>query len=108
MAQLKYTAEIELNEEQIQEILAKALEVGKDDVKIKKIFDERTKTVQLAAIVKKTFEILPDKGTAQPMSVPYTPTDILPNYPYGLHATWTSSDALDNPNIPFRVEPGCL
>lgn len=70
MAQLKYTAEIELNEEQISEILAKALEVGKDDVKIRKIFDERTKAVQLTAIVKKTFEILPDKGLDNP-SIPF-------------------------------------
>lgn len=99
MAQLKYTAEIELNEEQIQEILAKALEVGKDDVKIRKIFDERTKAVQLTAIFKKTFEILPDKSTVQSVNIPYIPTDSSTNYPYGLHPTWTSSDALDVSNF---------
>ena len=98
MEQLKYTADIELNEEQITAILAKALEVEEGDVTIRKRYDERTKTVQLIAIIKKTFEIplifcRPDKGTAQPVR---------------LCATLTSSDALDNPNIPFRVERGCL
>ena len=108
MTQLKYTAEIELNEEQITAIIAKVLEVGVGDVTIRKRYDERTKTVQLTAIFKKTFEILPDKKTfeilpdksiAKPMTVPYTQTDILPNNPHGLHATWTSSDALDSPNF---------
>ena len=99
MTQLKYTAEIELNEEQITAIIAKVLEVGVGDVTIRKRYDERTKTVQLTAIFKKTFEILPDKSIAKPMTVPYTQTDILPNNPHGLHATWTSSDALDSPNF---------
>lgn len=102
MAQLKYTAEIELDEEQITAIIAKVLEVGVGDVTIRKRYDERTKTVQLTATLKKTFEILPDKGIAQSVTVPYTPyspTAIYPNDPFRPYATWTSSDALDVSNF---------
>ena len=90
-SEIKLTAELDLNEEQICDIIAKALEVDREDVKLSKVVKEKggKSSVDIFVNVKKEFTVKTKEKEYIPIVSPPT---VWPCWdPYRPSITWTSS-----------------
>lgn len=99
-SEIKLTAELDLNEEQICDIIAKALEVDREDVKLSKVVKEKggKSSVDIFVNVKKEFTVKTKEKKYIPIVSPPT---AWPSWwdPYRPSITWTSTK-LDTPYEP--------
>lgn len=107
-SEIKLTAELDLNEEQICDIIAKALEVDREDVKLSKVVKEKggKSSVDIFVNVKKEFTVKPKEKEYIPIVGPAT---AWPSWwgPYGSTVTWASSSTkLDVPYKPTVTTSG--
>ena len=93
-SEIKLTAELDLNEEQICDIIAKALEVDRKDVKLSKVVKEKggKSSVDIFVNVKKEFTVKTKEKEYIPIVSPPT---AWPSWwdPYRPSITWTSIPA---------------
>ena len=107
-SEIKLTAELDLNEEQICDIIAKALEVDREDVKLSKVVKEKggKSSVDIFVNVKKEFTVKPKEKEYIPIVGPATAWPCWWE-PYRPSITWTdSSTRLDIPYKPTVTTAG--
>ena len=105
-SEIKLTAELDLNEKQICDIIAKALEVDLEDVKLSKIVKEKggKSSVDVFVNVKKEFTVKTKEKEYIPIVSPPT---VWPSWwdPYRPSITWTSTH-MDVPYTPTITTAG--
>lgn len=98
-SEIKLTAELDLNEEQICDIIAKALEVDREDVKLSKVVKEKggKSSVDIFINVKKEFTVKTKEKEYIPIVSPPT---VWPSWwdPYRPSITWTSTKL----DVPYK------
>lgn len=98
-SEIKLTAELDLNEEQICDIIAKALEVDREDVKLSKVVKEKggKSSVNIFVNVKKEFTVKTKEKEYIPIVSPPT---VWPCWwdPYRPSITWTSTKL----DVPYK------